>query len=397
MTGELPRFSFIIPTYNRAELLPAAVASILAQPSEDYEVIVVDDGSTDNTEAVLQDLRGGGMVQTIHQSNKGRSAARNHGAIIARGEFLSFLDSDDRQLPGALTAYARTLAGNREVGLTIGGYEYIDEIGKTIGWREPWTESNDLRLEDWLFNCFGVHGAFLVRRDWFERVQGYDPSLHMAEDWDLFLRLAEAGCPMGWTRAIVCQYRQHPGRSSRALALHRDSSLRVLDKVFSRPDLPPQLAGLAPQARAWVYVLFACKAISASDVQAATLDLQEALAIDPGLGDSRRLRLLESLYGFERLEPAAGVGEVTPMDAAVTASLPPALRRHPQAIRQARARAHMARFFRAAGRQANKQASSELRTALRLDPVWLLNRGVVAFCLRQLWRGSLLAAGHVDG
>ena len=397
MAVNLPRFSFIVPTYNRAALLPAAIASILAQPSRDYEVIVVDDGSTDNTEAVLQDLRAGGIIQTIHQSNQGRSAARNHGAKLARGEFLSFLDSDDRQLPGALSAYAQTLAVSRDVGLTVGGYEFVDEVGNTIGSRQPWMESNDLGLGDWLFNCFGVHGAFLVRRDWFERVRGYDPSLHMAEDWDLFLRLAEAGCPMGWTREIVCQYRQHPGSSSRARALHRDSSLRALDKVFNWPDLPPQLAGLAAQARAWVYVLFASKAISDGDVQAATLDLQQALALDPGLSGPRRLKLLESLYSIESLEPVAGAATVVPLEAAIAASLPPAMRQHPHAIRQAQARAHMARFFRAASRQANEQASSELRTALRLDPVWLLNRGVVAFCLRQLWRGSPLAAGQGHG
>jgi hypothetical protein len=85
------------------------------------------------------------------------------------------------------------------------------------------------------------------------------------------------------------------------------------------------------------------------------------------------------------------------INAAVTASLPPALQGNRRDIRQAQARAHMARFFRAAGRQANEEARLELRAALHLDPVWLLNRGVVAFCLRQLWRGTPRAVGQGHG
>jgi GT2 family glycosyltransferase len=392
----VPSVTVIIPTYNRRPHLLAAIESVLRQTYTDWELIVVDDGSQDGTLDAIQPYLADRRFQYVSQPHVGRSAARNYGAHLARGEWLAFLDSDDLYLPGALAAHLVVCGESPDLAMTLGGYEYINDDGRRLGERRPWDESG-LALADWLFNCLGVPGSVMIRRDWFQRAQGFDSSLHMAEDWDLFLRLAQAGCPMGWTRAAVCQYRQHPGASIRALALHRDSSLRALEKAFSRPDLPPHLASLASQAKAWVYVVFACKAISAGDVPAAALDLQQALALDPGLSDSRRLRLLESLYGVESLEPAAGSAEVTQMDAAVTASLPPALRQHSRAIRRARARAHMTRFFRASGYAAHPLAMSELRAALRLDPSWLLNRGVVAFCLRQIWRGSPLAAGQGHG
>ena len=183
-----PRVSVVIPTYNRAGLLPAAIASLQAQTMSDLEIIVVDDGSTDDTASAVRPFLADSRVRYVTQANQGRSAARNHGAQLAQADFLGFLDSDDFQLPGAVEAHLRVLEQNARLALTIGGYEYIDEADHLIGRRLPWTESSDASLRQWIFNCFGVPGACLLRREWFERVHGYDTDFDMAEDWDLFLR-----------------------------------------------------------------------------------------------------------------------------------------------------------------------------------------------------------------
>src|ERR1700687_1956433 len=111
-----PRVSVVIPTYNRAGLLPAAVASLLAQTMSDLEVIVVDDGSTDDTAAAVQPFLTDSRVRYVTQTNQGRSAARNHGAQLAQADLLGFLDSDDVQLPGALEAHLCVLERNTQLG-----------------------------------------------------------------------------------------------------------------------------------------------------------------------------------------------------------------------------------------------------------------------------------------
>jgi hypothetical protein len=185
---------------------------------------------------------------------------------------------------------------------------------------------------------------------------------------------------MGWTRASVFQYRQHPGNSIHNYAQHRDESLDALDRVFQARDLPFEIRELAPRAKAWVRVVFTRRAFAFGHVEGAVRDLQRALEIDPGLAGERRPRLLEYLFSPE----AVGQSGQVDMEAAVTPFLPAVLREHASDIRRAQARAQMAAFFRAQRRGARDQARTHLSAALRRDARWLLNRGVLAFCLRQL-------------
>src|SRR5262249_15434631 len=144
----------------------------------------------------------------------------------------------------------------------------------------------------------------------------FDNALHMAEDWDLYLRLAQAACPMAWTRTLVCHYRQHAGSSIRDLDLHCDSSLRVLDKFFGQPGVDPALAALAPPATAWVYVLLARRALQNSQAGLAKVWLAQAIALDRQLDGSRKAELIEFL-----LSPTPGQG-------ATPSQLSAALRQH---------------------------------------------------------------------
>jgi glycosyltransferase involved in cell wall biosynthesis len=372
----MPQISVIIPTYNRADLLREAIESVLEEQRVDLELIVIDDGSTDDTAAVVRRYLSDGRLRYVRQAKQGWSRARNHGANLARSQYVAFLDSDDRFLPGGLAAHWHILSDLRAPGVTIGGYEIIDERGQHLGERRPW-EEGDLTLAAWLFNCFGMPGSAVVKRSWFEQVGGFDRDF--AEDWDLFLRLAYAGCPMAWVTANVCQYRQHPGNSSRTLELHCQGSLRALEKLFRSRDLPPALAREERHATAWVHVNFARRAFLIGDIQRAQSHLREAISLYPPFGRRRKAELIEALL----TAPVGAAADSESLRSAIVSNLPPQLRLTPRDLRRARARVEMAQFFRLAASDTPRAAHPHLRAGLKLDARWLANRGVLAYLVRQ--------------
>ncbi|MFZ1630125.1 MAG: glycosyltransferase [Anaerolineae bacterium] len=414
------RISVVIPTYNRAAFLPAAVASALAQTTparstvaapgpanqsltadppalaaEDIEVIVVDDGSTDDTAACLAGWANDPRVRVVQQANQGRSAARNHGARLARGEFLAFLDSDDLYAPGALAAHLATFARRPDLGLAIGGYALINDQGADLGARLPWRSHADLRPAAWLFDCVAMPGSVLLRRSWWETVGEFDRTCEIAEDWDLFLRLAAAGCPMDWTRQIVCHYRQHAGSSIREIHRMHDGVTALLTKFFARPDLPPDLAARQGAARAWAEVALVKKALAAGQTATADAALIASVGYDPTLLTAGRLALLEYLLtpeGGEAQPLAAWAGRVRAwlqQDGTAGPSHGPHFSR--RELRQALARVHMGRFFAAAAAGETDPARRHLWQGVTADPTWLRNRGVLAFLAGRSRRGSSAA------
>lgn len=379
----MPRVSVIIATYNRADLLPEAMHSVLEQTMPDLELIVVDDGSTDNTAAVVAPFLADGRVRYLPQANQGPSGARNDGVRAAQGAYLAFLDSDDRYTPEALAAHLAMFAQQPDLGFTVAGYAYVNGAGQTLGQRTPWLEGGGLDLAGWLFNCYGMPGAVLVRREWFERVGCFNTDLIMAEDWSLFLQLAAQGCPMTWVRTVTCLYRLHAGNSIRRLTDHLTGSLGALDLVFSRPALAPAVPALQAPARAWVYVMFAHKAQASNDPRLAQEWLAEALRLDPTLAAAKRPLLLETW-----LTPSVEwAGPLEAYSRQAAASLPAALQPAPAELRRLLARLAMSRFFRAAAQGNRLAASHALRVGLRHDPAWLANRGVLAYLARQAWPG----------
>ncbi|MFH2066714.1 MAG: glycosyltransferase [Pseudomonadota bacterium] len=183
-----PVVSVIIPTYNRAWIVKEAIRSVLAQTFPDYELIVVDDGSTDNTQAILSEFQD--EIVVIRQNNAGVSAARNHGVDAAKGELIAFLDSDDLWLPNKLEI---------QVGFFFSSPDTLvsqtDEIWIRNGLRiHPKTyhkkPSGDIFLPS-LFLCLVSPSAVMMKKDFFGLMGGFDESLPACEDYDLWLRI---GC-----------------------------------------------------------------------------------------------------------------------------------------------------------------------------------------------------------
>lgn len=185
MNAETPTVSVIIPTYNRARYLADGVGSVTAQDYNDCEIIVVDDGSTDGTQAA--DL--GPAVRYVRQENRGPAAARNHGIRLSRGRYIAFLDSDDLFLPGKLTAQVRCFEERPETGLVYTGCRLIDDDGR------PLAERYGARLFGWVYpdlvfgECLPTPSV-MVRRDVLDRVGVFEESMRWAEDLDLWRRVA---------------------------------------------------------------------------------------------------------------------------------------------------------------------------------------------------------------
>jgi glycosyltransferase involved in cell wall biosynthesis len=190
--GGRPLVSVILPTFNRAYIIEQAVRSVLAQTFEDFEVLVVDDGSTDDTERVVMAMRDPRLRYLRHETNQGGAAARNTGIAAARGEYVAFLDSDaawmqtklERQLESARAAEPETVVVYTG-GYLVKGQDKVYLPSKRFSPREG-------NLHEILFwENFIDTPALLVKRDGFTLAGTFDSRLKMCQDWDLCLRLSK--------------------------------------------------------------------------------------------------------------------------------------------------------------------------------------------------------------
>lgn len=272
--------SIIIPAYNQARYLADTVQSVLAQTFGEFELIIVDDGSTDNTGEVAKafsDRR----VRYIHQANKGLSGARNTGIAHAQAPNLVFLDADDWLVPQALSLHREAQQKHPEAGVTIGSWVFTNSQGEPFA--EEVLPQSSLDLATLLMgNPLPVHGA-MVKRSWLDKVGVFDESLRACEDWDLWLRLALIGCPFSLFPQRVCAYRMHEGQMTKQPERMRTAMLRVLDKVFAANDLPAQALTLKDKAYATAYLNASGRAYHAGIFATAQADLLEATRLEPSL------------------------------------------------------------------------------------------------------------------
>jgi glycosyltransferase involved in cell wall biosynthesis len=183
----MPKVSVIIPTYNRAHLLERAIRSVLNQTFQDFELIVVDDASTDETDRLINNL--GHQIRYIrHDKNRGASAARNTGIKHSSGDYIAFLDSDDEWLPEKLEKQIKVFENRPDkLGLVYVGYS--DEIKPD----EPIIPQyrGDILYYLLINNYVGSTTSPLVRKICFERVGFFDESLPALNDWDMWIRIAQ--------------------------------------------------------------------------------------------------------------------------------------------------------------------------------------------------------------
>lgn len=274
--------SVVIPTYNRARYIGQAVSSVLNQTWRDVEVIVVDDGSTDETAEVLAaDSR----VRYLYQAHRGVAAALNCGWRVAQGEYIGIIGSDDVWRPTLLEELVPLLAREPNVGLAYARAQGIDEHGRPLTPIQGAPEKFPGRtLASLLYGDFVCPIAVLLRRSCLERVGGFDESLSANEDWDLWIRLASF-CRFAFCDKILAYYRYHRENLTAVNSLHlqdiiRDR-LRVLDKFYASDAVTPETLALKGIAYRNVYLDAALRHWMAGQRRAALTDLRRAFAASP--------------------------------------------------------------------------------------------------------------------
>jgi len=185
--GKKPQVSVIIPTYNRGWILKEAIDSVLAQDYKDLELIVVDDGSTDNTFEILASY--GNDIKVLFQENKGVSAARNRGITEASGQLIAFLDSDDLWLPRKLSTQI-DFFNQMPDALICQTEEIWVRNGIRVNPKKRHKKPSGMIFEPSLELCLVSPSAVMIRRSLFDRVGEFDVTLSACEDYDLWLRIS---------------------------------------------------------------------------------------------------------------------------------------------------------------------------------------------------------------
>jgi glycosyltransferase involved in cell wall biosynthesis len=214
--------SCIIPVYNGAAFIRDAVQSILAQTGTDTEIIVVDDGSTDDTPAVVATF--GETVRYLHQTNRGPAAARNAGIACARGDWIAFLDADDLWLPGKLPSQLRRFGERPELQVVFGGMRNVPL---------PGTDEAVFRPEQWPAIPFSPC-TMLARRGVFDQVGLFDPNLRRGEDTEWFVRMMMRGVTYEVLPDLVLERRIHGANLSAEQLPSPQDVVRVLKLALDR-------------------------------------------------------------------------------------------------------------------------------------------------------------------
>jgi glycosyltransferase involved in cell wall biosynthesis len=253
-----PLVSAVVPACNAARTLRAAVESILLQTVGDIEVIVVDDGSEDDTAEVARAIADP-RVRLVSQANGGASAARNTGIRHARGRYVAFLDADDLWLPAKLERQLAVLRSRPDVHAVHCGAIYVDDDLQVLSVRpcRPW---RDALLDALVFeNLPAFPSTLLAAREELEQ-HGFDTSLVMHEDWDMAIHAARH-----WSlepvESPLTLYRVHRANRSRDVERHLASGLRVLERVFADPSLPRRIQSRRRTVYARYYSMLAAGAL----------------------------------------------------------------------------------------------------------------------------------------
>jgi glycosyltransferase involved in cell wall biosynthesis len=221
-----PRVSIVMPVYNGARFIAEALASVQREPGIEAEMIVVDDGSTDETTCVVSSISERDQrIRLLKCEHRGVSPTRNVGVRAATGEYVTFLDADDICPPGRIARQAKKLAGRPDAAAVIGETLLFEELAENF---QPVPGTRHLQIL-----TVTLHSA-LFRRDVFDRLGLFDETLAHSEDFDFFLRLAESEAPLVIESEIASLYRRHPGSMTTNTSAAKAGMLAALQRSLAR-------------------------------------------------------------------------------------------------------------------------------------------------------------------
>lgn len=274
----------VIPAYNQAEYLSDAIQSVLAQSYWNYEIIVVDDGSTDDTAAIAR--RFGAAVRYVYQENQGLAGARNTGILHGQGEYVALLDADDLWLPSFLTQMVALAAGRPEAALYYCGVCYMDAAGREL----PQPGAARIVPAGAMYMAilranFLIPSAVMLRRSVVEE-NLFDVAFRRLQDWELWVRLLRQGYTFAGRTEELVRYRVHGTSLSTDPSGGQQAAKALLEKHFG-PDDEEWQRWPADKRRAYGGFYRFCALIPAlvrrGDWQACATYLRRAFQVDPSL------------------------------------------------------------------------------------------------------------------
>jgi glycosyltransferase involved in cell wall biosynthesis len=365
-----PAVSVIIPAYNQARYLRKAIQSVLEQTDPDFELLVVGDGSTDETPQGLASIHDPRM-RVVRQPNAGLSAARNTGIRESSAPLVTRQASDEFFQLDKLSIQKEYLDHHAEIGLVSGGTLYIDQNDEVF--KESIEYSGLLDLRELLFRNPFMPSAVMFRRAWLERVGVFDETLRACEDWDLWRRMAYAGCQLAWVNRPVAAYRFHSGQMTRDSDRMHEAMMRITEKFFCQPGLPEEYRAIKNSVYAAAYVHSAAFAYNAEQYHKGQDYLNEAMRLDPALTENCYRQLVDALAGWSNdprsVEPVRFLQRVAE-------NPPPGRPGLERQLRCAIADTILGSLFNSS-KATWRSRRKDLGKAISYKPEWLLNRGVL--------------------
>ncbi len=230
-----PVVSIIMPAFNAEKFICETIKSVQTQTFSEWELIIVDDGSTDGTAEIIETFLSDKRVRLIRQKNGGVAAARNAALKIADGEWIAFLDADDVWFPEKLSEQMGVIRGNAGINLVFTNYFLWDgERDLELRFKsEAKFPRGDYNRRLIFHNLFGM-SSVLLKRAALESIGAFDQSVAPAEDWDLWLRLADSGLRAVGINKPLLRYRMWSGNASKNSVRMMQSNVRVLEKGLDR-------------------------------------------------------------------------------------------------------------------------------------------------------------------
>lgn len=373
------KVSIIIPTYNQAKYIAQTIDSTLAQTYPNVEVIVVNDGSTDDTAAILVGY--GDRIKCISQANRGLAGARNAGFSVAQGEYLLFLDSDDIIPTEKVARHLEQFDKQPEVGVVYSGWQYIDQTGNPLpGDMRPGKQGRLLK-ELLLSNFYCIPGAAILKRQLIDQVGLFDETLKAEEDIDMWTRIAHAGYKFGYIDELLLQYRIHANSLSTQADHQVKYAFARLDKFFSAPNLAVDVQQLKPEAYSRLHYISAARFFRAGQAEAGREHLRLATTVYPPLAaDEQWLTEWASGFALSRHTPDAErflncLFDNLPTEATTLTTL----------RRKVTAQYHTGAIFQA-WPHSPKNINRHIWPALTENPQIITNRGFLSIVFQSLFR-----------
>jgi glycosyltransferase involved in cell wall biosynthesis len=299
LKNNITMFSVIIPTFNRCELLRQTLATVIQQTESSWEAIIIDNHSTDATEDVVESFRDPRLKLFKFRNEGIIAASRNYGISQAKGEYVAFLDSDDLWLPRKLES-ARASIEKGQSDLLSHSVMYFDGEHEIRTHVPPFESCEGIEAaKKILLKGNGLVTSSVIARTSLLRSAGgfcEDPKLTTAEDWDLWLRLTEAGGKLTIAQDKLAKYRCHPEGMSKHLRIRTDAANAVIDRhVTLRPDIYDPLKAEIKHCRAYIYFNAAKDALESGNRDELAYYLNKAISADSSFLNAWVLNVLTKI------------------------------------------------------------------------------------------------------